>query len=56
MAHFGRMMGIRVAKKLFGGAASVLELAYGAARHVAWYVAYQVDGRARQAEREPPKS
>jgi hypothetical protein len=46
----------RVAKKVLGGAVKAVELAYGVTRHVAWYVAYQVDGRARQAEREPPKS
>jgi hypothetical protein len=46
----------RVAKKIFGGAMSALELAVGAARHVAWYVAYQVDGRARDTKREPPKT
>jgi hypothetical protein len=50
-----RMIRQGVAKKVLGGAVSALELALGAARHVAWYVAYQVDGRAREAEREPKK-
>jgi hypothetical protein len=50
------MIGDGVAKKLFGGAVNALELAYGVARHVVWYVAYQVDGRARETERDPPKS
>jgi hypothetical protein len=44
------MIGDRVAKKVLGGAVSALELAYGVARHAVWYVAYQVDGRARDAE------
>jgi hypothetical protein len=44
-----------VAKKVFGSAVSALELAYGVARHAVWYVAYQVDGRARDADDEPPK-
>ncbi len=39
-----------VGKKVLGGAVSALELAYGAARHVAWYVAYQAGGKARDAE------
>jgi hypothetical protein len=42
-----------VTKKVLGGGVRALELAYGVARHVAWYVAYQIDGRARQAD--PPK-
>ena len=49
------MIGDEVAKKVLGGAVSALELAYGVARHAVWYVAYQVDGRARDAEDEPPK-
>ena len=44
------MIGDEVAKKVLGGAVSALELAYGVARHAVWYVAYQVDGRARDAE------
>jgi len=57
MEYSGRMSAGGVAKKVLGGAVSALELAYGAARHVVWYVAYQVDGRAREAERDrPPKS
>ena len=49
------MIGDGVAKKVLGGAVSALELAYGAARHAVWYVVYQVDGRARDAEKEPRK-
>ena len=49
------MIGDEVAKKVLGGAVSALELAYGVVRHAAWYVAYHVDGRARDAEREPRK-
>lgn len=44
------MIGGRVTKKVLGGAVSALELAYGAARHVVWYVVYQVDGKARDAD------
>ena len=40
------MIGGGVTKKVLGGGVRALELVYGAARHVAWYVAYQVDGRA----------
>ena len=49
------MMGGGVTKKVLGRAASALELAYGVARHVAWYVAYQVDGKARDAEPQKRK-
>ena len=35
-------------KKVFGGALGALEVALGVARHVAWYVSYQLDGRARE--------
>jgi hypothetical protein len=45
----------RVGKKVLGGAVTALELAYGAARHVAWYVAYQVGGKARDAEPDSRK-
>ena len=34
-------------KKVFGGALGAVELALGVARHMAWYLTYQVDGRAR---------
>jgi hypothetical protein len=44
-----------VSKKILGGAVAALELAYGAARHVAWYVAYQTGGKARDAEPEGRK-
>ena len=49
------MIGGPVGKKVLGGAVTALELAYGAARHVAWYVAYQVGGKARDAEPEQRK-
>jgi hypothetical protein len=49
------MIGDGVAKKVLGGAVSALELAYGVARHAVWYVAYHVDGRAKDAEPEPRK-
>jgi hypothetical protein len=35
-------------RKFFGGAAGALGLAADVARHVAWYVTYQIDGRSRQ--------
>jgi hypothetical protein len=35
-------------RKFFGGAAGALGLAAEVARHVAWYVTYQIDGRSRQ--------
>jgi hypothetical protein len=44
------MISDSVSKKVLGGAVAALELAYGAARHVAWYVAYQAGGKARDAE------
>ncbi len=34
-------------KKVFGGALGAVEAALDVARHLAWYVSYQVDGRAR---------
>jgi hypothetical protein len=34
-------------KKVFGGALGALDVALGMARHLAWYVSYQLDGRAR---------
>jgi hypothetical protein len=43
-------MGIGMAKKLIGGAATALGLAADVARHVAWYVSYQVSGSARDDE------
>jgi hypothetical protein len=44
-----------VRKKVLGGAVTALEVAYGAARHVAWYLSYQVGGKARDAEPERRK-
>jgi hypothetical protein len=44
-----------MAKKVLGGAASAVEMAVGVARHLAWYVSYQVDGRAHDAEPPPRK-
>jgi hypothetical protein len=44
-----------VGKKVLGGAVAALELAFGAARHVAWYVAYQAGGKARDVEPEERK-
>ena len=38
-----------MARKLLGGAAGAISLAYTAARHVAWYVGHQMSGRARDA-------
>jgi hypothetical protein len=50
------MIGGGVTKKVLGGGVRALELVYGAARHVAWYVAYQVDGRAaRDAQADKRK-
>jgi hypothetical protein len=49
------MIGGRVGKKVLGGAVAALEVAYGAARHVAWYVAYQVGGKTRDAEPDSRK-
>ncbi len=37
-----------MSKKLLGGAAVAVSLAGEAVRHVAWYVIYKVDGRARE--------
>jgi hypothetical protein len=36
-----------MAKKLLGGAVGAIELAADVARHVAWYVSHQVNGRPR---------
>jgi hypothetical protein len=36
-----------MARKLFAGAAGAVSLATGLARHIAWYLTYQVDGKAR---------
>ena len=49
------MIGDGVTKKVLGGGVRALELAYGVARHVAWYLSYQVDGRAREAEPDKRK-
>jgi hypothetical protein len=35
-------------RRFFGGAAGALGLAAEVAKHVAWYVTYQIDGRSRQ--------
>jgi len=37
-----------MATKLLGGAAGVLGLATGVAKHVVWYLAHQIDGRPRE--------
>jgi hypothetical protein len=37
-----------MAGKLFAGAVGAFSAAAGVARHVAWYVSYQVNGRARE--------
>jgi len=37
-----------MARKLWGGAAGALGLAAGVAKHVAWYVTHQIDGRPRE--------
>jgi hypothetical protein len=42
-----------MARKLLTGAASVISLAAGAARHVAWYINYQVQGATRTEKRMP---
>ena len=44
-----------MAKKLLGGAANAVVLAADLARHVAWYVAYQLDGTPRDAPKQPPR-
>lgn len=36
-------------KKLLGGAVGAIELAADVARHVAWYVSHQVNGKPRDA-------
>ena len=46
------MIGVGMAKRLLGGAAGALSTATAVARHVAWYVRYRVDGKARKAERD----
>jgi hypothetical protein len=46
------MMSAGMAKKVLGAAVSALEMARGVARHVAWYVTHQVDGRARDSDRQ----
>ena len=35
-------------RKLIGGALEAVGVAAGLARHVIWYVSYQLDGRARE--------
>jgi hypothetical protein len=41
------MMKAAMGKKVLGGALGALEVAVGMARHLAWYVSYQLDGRTR---------
>ena len=38
-------------KKIVGGAVGALGLAADVARHLAWYVSYQVSGQARDGDR-----
>jgi len=47
------MIGPAMAKKLLGGAATVLGTAVDAVRHVAWYVTYHAEGRTHDAEDSP---
>jgi hypothetical protein len=39
-----------VTRKVLGGAVTALEVALGAARHVAWYLSYQVGGTTRDSD------
>jgi len=39
-----------MARKLLGGAHSMINVAAGAARHLAWYVSYQAGGEGRADE------
>jgi hypothetical protein len=39
-----------MAKKVLGGAVSALGVAAEVARHVAWYVGYQLDGKAKSSD------
>jgi hypothetical protein len=39
-----------MARKLLGAAAGAVCAAAAVARHVAWYVGYRVDGKARKPE------
>jgi hypothetical protein len=50
------MMGQAMAKKVFGGAVGAVGLAVGLVRHLAWYVGYQVDGKARESDAPDRKS
>ncbi len=43
-------IGESMARMLLGGAHSVITVAAGAARHLAWYVSYQAGGQARDDE------
>ncbi len=43
------MISLAMAKRLLGGAASAAALAADVARHIAWYVSYQVDGKGRNS-------
>jgi len=43
-----------IAKKLAEGTLSALSLGFDAARHVAWFVSYQVDRTAREVDDEGP--
>jgi hypothetical protein len=42
------MISEMVGQKLIGGALEAVGVAAGVARHVAWYLSYQVDGTARE--------
>jgi hypothetical protein len=43
------MIVVAMVRRLLGGAMGALTLAADVARHVAWYVGYQVNGRPRDA-------
>ena len=54
------MMASAMARKLLDGARGTVQAAGGLARHVIWYVSYQVDGTAHDVEaagrrRTPPR-
>jgi hypothetical protein len=49
------MIDYAMARKLLTGAANAASLAAAVARHVAWYVNYQVHGTAKAEERPPPE-
>ncbi len=41
------MISSQMAKKLLGGAVRTAGVAFEAARHVAWYLSYHIEGRTR---------